>query len=836
MELRNPNCKLCPLHTTTTGHVCVGGDGPLDADVLIIGEAPGEAEARTGKPFMGKSGQLLRGELAKNGLKNVRITNIVRCRPPNNRTPTPAEIKACRVYLDAEIEEVKPKAILTLGAPASKSVLKVSGITTAHGSITEKEGLTTCAIYHPAYALRDPSKLPDFENDIARFARHLRGEERKATVDWEIVQRVNFDSFLKDLDRCVEFAFDTETADLNWFNSETRFLRSVQLGLGFEDGSDFGWVIPMSMPGSPFNHRSLQRRVMAIVFKKLKGKYAIAHNGKFDNLWLGELAGGTFYLNFDTMLASHTLNENREHKLKVLVRGELDEPDYDIDTEEKQGRVVKDLMKFYRYGAYDSVYTLRMKRRVFMPAFRKDPVMRRLFFGLVMPAARAFEQIDRNGLFVNLDLMRQTEKEVQRNLEDILCQLNELVKKHCGPNRSINWNSPPQISKLMYGDLKLKCTVFTPKGAPSTGEEALLELKDQHPIADMLVRYRELEKFRSTYLEGWKTFMVDSMLYLSTKLHGTVTGRYSNRLHQVPRDGTIRNLIDAPPGWIFVQADFSQAELRIAAILAKDVELISCYRQGIDVHWRTLMTVIGAGAGGEYEGQAFKTASTLNGRKRPRSLTEALEILMAAGHERCIEIWKGWKEARKRAKAINFGFLYGMRELKFIETCKLKYGFEPSMRDAEKMRRVFFSLYRQLPEWHKKQTRLCKLNGYVYSLSGRMRRLPGIYSTDWKVSSEAERQAINSPVQGYIGDHKAMACVEIHDTFDRNSELRIVGEVHDSILLWVRPNKLNDLLPRVADIMRTPRFVRECKINLPVPIEAEFEVGPWGAGRTWRPS
>jgi len=176
-----------------------------------------------------------------------------------------------------------------------------------------------------------------------------------------------------------------------------------------------------------------------------------------------------------------------------------------------------------------------------------------------------------------------------------------------------------------------------------------------------------------------------------------------------------------------------------------------------------------------------------------------------------------------------------MREQKFIETCILKYGFTPTLVEATRSRIAFFSLYRQLPDWHTKQIRLCHLNGYVYNLAGRMRRLPGIYSTDWSVSSECERQAINSPVQGYIGDHKAAAAIEIHETFNPETELRIVGEVHDSILLWIRPNKVDELLPRVAEIMKTPKFVRETGIDLFIPIEAEFELGAWGAGKTWHP-
>lgn len=972
---RNPKCTDCPLHRSSK-NVCVWGDGPSDAEVMIIGEAPGEAEARTGKPFMGKSGQLLRDRLARNGLTSVYITNIAKCRPPDNRTPTNDEIKTCRKYLDEEFETIKPRAILTLGAPASKSVLKKAKITSVHGQIVEREdGVITCAIYHPAYALRDPSKLPAFEQDLARFARHLKGHKRSATVEWDVVQRENLDRFISDLRRCTEFSFDCETTSLNWFDLEQQ-IRTIQLGLLFPDGTDYGWVIVTpAIAGSPFHNQRLFEQIMTIVFDELEGKDACGHNGKFDNLWLFSRLKKKFRLTFDTMLASHTLDENTDHDLKSLVRAHLDEPDYDVEKGVKTGQTEGKTQQLFRYGAYDAVYTLRLKVRVFQPMFRKDITLRRLFYKLVMPAARAFEDIDYHGLWVNLELMHKTEQDVHRRLEAALKELNKMA------GRPINWNAPQQVAELLYGDLKLECTIRTPKGAPSTNEEALLEIKGKHPIADKLVEYRELEKFRSTYLDGWKELMVGEMLYLSTKLHGTVTGRYSNRLHQVPRDGTIRNLIGAPDGWVFVQADLSQVELRVIAILARDVELTTCYRRGIDVHWRTLMAMINTGEGDGVElaiktvemyclrhhlpanrasceilqavwdqapyhyetesllqatwtisetlrkdgrasdlptlSQAISTSrdisalllalsadnpsgenssiaetstatpgrpirrrvrgestrgeeQSVEGRNSARAtspmeekllralwqytqsrrasqrsrpvkqqkiqLSDALSLLSSFTPQLAQTIDKRWKEWRKRAKSINFGYAFGMRENKFIETAKLKYGFEPTQKEAAQFRSLYFHLYQQLEPWHKKQRRLVHLNGYVRNLAGRMRRLPGIHSSDRSVSSECERQAINSPVQGYVGDHKAMAAVEIHETFNPDTELRIVGEVHDCLLLWIRPHKLDELLPRVAAIMREPRFVREMKINLPVPLEAEFEVGPWGAGKTWRPS
>lgn len=815
---RNSKCQDCELHRTSST-VCVWGDGDDDAGVMVIGEAPGQAEAKTGKPFMGKSGEILREQLARVGLGRAYITNVVKCRPPDNRTPTNDELKACRKYLDEEISTLQPRAIIALGATASKAVLRKSKITQMHGQIEEKNGIVTAAIYHPAYVLRDPSKRPAFDQDLERFARYLKDGPQDTTVEWNVVKRDNLDRFFRELDGATEVSFDLETSGLDWYNPVDRYIRCVGFGMAV-NGRDVGWVIPLEMPGSPFPTPALQKRMMDTVFDVVGDRPMIAHNGKFDNIWLDQVFGRRFYLGFDTMLAHHTLDENSPHGLKELARTYLDVPEYDLSTSEKKGNTSP--AKLYKYNALDCVYTLRLKR-VFAKEFQSDFATRKLFQKVVMPAARAFEVIDQNGQFIRLDKFDETLRTVNARLATVLGELNEMA------GREVNWNSPPQVAKLLFTDLKLEATALTPKGAPSTGEAALLEIRSQHPIAEKLVEYRELEKFRSTYLDGWKELMVGDRVYFSTKIHGTVTGRFSSRLHQVPRDGTIRHLVSAPPGWVFVQADFSQAELRVAAIMSGDPELITCYRRKIDVHWRTLMVMIVQGGTGDYPEQALRTASKLKGKK-VTSVVEATELMMAAGYEECLPLWKGWKEARKKAKAVNFGFLYGMREKKFIETAKLKYGFEPTFQEASDYREGFFNLYSRLPEWHKKQVRLVHLSGHVRNLAGRKRRLPGIYSGDRSLSSEAERQAINSPVQGYIGDHKTMALIEVHETFDRETELRVVGEVHDSILLWVREGRVDELLPRVARIMENPKLVQEFGIELPVPIVADFEVGPWGDG------
>ena len=148
------------------------------------------------------------------------------------------------------------------------------------------------------------------------------------------------------------------------------------------------------------------------------------------------------------------------------------------------------------------------------------------------------------------------------------------------------------------------------------------------------------------------------------------------------------------------------------------------------------------------------------------------------------------------------------------------------------MREAFFELYRGIPSWHDKQKTLVRINGYVTNLFGRMRRLPGIYSSNRELRGEAERQAINSPVQGAIGDWKAAALIEIARTIDRNL-LRIVGEHHDAILFIVREGAEDETLPQVRRIMRRPKLLDIFKIFPRVPMESEIELGPWGAGKSY---
>lgn len=832
--MRNPNCQDCELHQGAKT-VCLWGEGPKKARVMVVGEAPGRMEDENGRPFVGDSGKVLREELARVGIKpeEVYITNTVKCRPPDNAKPKAGQIKACKQYLDAELEAVKPEYVITLGAVPTKLLLKKAKITEVHGQVIEMPGFKGMACFHPAYTLYDPSKLPVLKKDFQRIANEINGVKvKKEIFHWKQVNDENLSEFFQDLDNCEWFSFDTETSSLDWFKPGEYI---TCLNMAF-DNSGGTWVLPLDMPFSPYKgKRKRQTFIVRMIAQRLrqKKKKGVAHNGKYDNHWLDAIYGVTFPLDFDTMLASHCIDENRRHGLDQLATLYLDAPYYDIPLHWKQGKfkpnecTPQNVRKTYRYGAKDGFYTLSM--RPWMEAeLKKDRPTHRLFYRLVMRASRSLHRIEGNGMYILMDKFRAMRKHVVKERDLALKELNRMAGKlqvRGGVKKSINWNSPDQVAEVLFKKLKLPVIEKTEGGKPSTGEATLVALKDKHPVANQLVKYRELEKFLGTYLDGWKSLMYKDLVYFGYKIHGTVTGRWSSRLHQTPRDGKIRNLVSAPDGWTFVQGDFSQAELRVAAILSGDLELLHCFKNGIDAHWRTLLYTIQAGGIGEYVKPVLETAKKLAGKKV--EFNEAIELLMTTGHEKCIEIWDGWKEARKKAKAINFGFVYGMREKKFIETCKLKYGFEPTEEEAAVARRAYFQLYRGLEPWHTKMKRLVKLDGSVRSLSGRLRRLPGITSKDRALRAECERQAINSPVQGYIGDHKAMALVELEEKLDWH-KARVVGEHHDAILFWVRTEHLKTELPKIAKIMQNPSLLKELHIELPVPIEVELEYGPWG--------
>lgn len=784
----NPECQECKLYKTAQS-VCIMGRGPVPCDVMIIGEAPGFREDDIGKPFQGDAGKLLDEALEKAALprEKVYITNVVHCRPPDNRKPKQGEIKACLKWLQKEILAVKPKFILLLGDTALKAFPDVRDkgrITQIRGNFFTaynegKAQVTIMPALHPGAILRDDRKKPRFEADIKKFAMIVKhgGMPKAKGLNFQIAKtKEDIFQTLKDLKESKYVSFDLETTRLEPFWDDSKV---VVIGLGLKGKQ---WVIPFSHPESNFQDESNQRIIAEVLGEALKTKQVIAQNGKFDSLWFLVKYGVDIKISHDVMLMAHLLDENSLVGLKPQAMLFCGAPEYDLMDSEKQGKC--ELAKLAEYNAMDVYYT----RRLFFIHIEKlatDPALLRLYTKLVMPMVMMYRDAEFEGVFVNESQMQDAETAFKEKVTELKTKLDSYKSK-------VNWNSTQQLATFLFDELKLKKIE-----GRSTKEAVLKRLRKYHEVPQLVLDYREHLNLMNKFTTSWKEKIKNHRLHPTFKLNGTVTGRPSceePNLQQTPRDTRIRSLITAPDGWELAEADLSQAELKVAAMLSGDKAMKLAFQTGQDIH-----TV---------------TAEMVSGKKMS-SVPES---------ER--------KEWRKKAKAVNFGFLYGMGVEKFLEYARDKYDVEFTYEEGERIRKAYFTRFSGLPPWYDRMHRIAKMNGYVRSLSGRIRHLPQINSEDKGLRAQAERQAVNSVVQGLVAELLLMAALEISRSFSKDI-VRIVGTIHDSILMLIKKEFLEEVLPEVKKIVENPSLLKTFQINMTIPLTTEISVGPWGKGKVW---
>jgi len=826
MLRRDPKCTLCKLHSTAKT-VCLLGTGPSRCDVMVIGEAPGRYEDEKGQAFVGQAGRLLTDSLERAGInrEDCYITNAVNCRPPDNRTPTKAEIRACKKWLEYQIAMVKPKYVLLLGNVPLLAALGTTGIRKARGKPVEKDGIIYLPTYHPAYILREPGQAAIFELDLATFHKIIDfgGIPEERELDYIIVDNdQRFEAMLKDLRGAV--SSDLETTGLYPWAEGSRI---VSIGFGTPRHQ---WIIPGETT-SQWTRKQLEEMVERIT-ERLDGCYLVGHNWKFDALWMRVRFGVEWVAQFDTMLAHFLLDENDQHGLKYLAQKFLGAPDWDVSKDVKMGWSPK----MAKYHAHDLFYTLRLKQ-YFAKRLALDPEVKRVFEKIMMPCVELFTNAEFRGVYIDTPKMDEAEAYLRNELETAR---KELVK--WGPD--INWRSAKQVAELLFDRLEIEVIEMTKGGGRSVSESVIKRI--DHPVASAMLKYRAADKQLSSFIEGWKPFLVNSRLHPSFKLHGTVTGRLScehPNLQQVPRDKRIRSLITAPPGWTLLECDLSQIELRIAAELSGERNMIYAFTHGIDVHWLTAIREIARGGGLVHEvmttakkyielKQGAVTYITKNKVDASKlNYGDAIQIMLEMGPDNAASLLEDWKELRKKAKAVNFGYLYGMWWKKFKIYARDNYGVNVSDEQAADSRKAFFENYPDLPAWHDRQRKFVRAEGYVRTLSGRKRRLPQAMSRDNTLErQEAERQAINSPVQSFANELNLMAALQVREEYPRNV-LHIVGTVHDAILFEVRDDYVERVTRRVLEVMSGPRLLKDFEIEMSVPIEAEAKIGPWGSGK-----
>ncbi len=438
-----------------------------------------------------------------------------------------------------------------------------------------------------------------------------------------------------------------------------------------------------------------------------------------------------------------------------------------------------DVLAFTKSNSFDEAYAELEKQ------LKATGRLWDVYENIEKPLVPVLAKMKEVGVYVDKKVLAKLEKTYRAELEGIEKRI------HKAAGHEFNISSPKQLGVVLFDELELsaKGQKKTAGGQRSTRESELEKIRDLHPIVADILEYREIQKILSTYIEA-----ITPLLDKEGRLHadfiqtGASTGRMASanpNLQNIPirseRGRAIRNAFAAPEGCVLVALDYSQIELRIAAIVSGDEKLGDIFRSGRDVHTEVAAAV-------------FKVAPD-----------------------------KVDAEMRRRAKAINFGILYGMG------VNSLRTALGTTTAEAHQFYDDYFNTFSTLAEYLEKTKGFARKNGYTETLFGRRRQFPEMKSPLPYVRAQAERMAINAPIQGTQSDIIKLAMVRI-DTFlqqegnDKNAHLLL--QVHDELVYEMSEERAKDLTPRIKALMEDVLPPEEAHN---VPIVAEAKLGPdWG--------
>ena len=797
-DLTDPSCLECRL-SQETDRVCIPVNSPtrrlsvsgLQTRCLVVGEAPGYNEEYTGKLFSGASGELLTQTLEEVGLNRewFFFTNAVKCRPEENRTPTPAEIRTCTsLYLGQEIAAIQPQYGLALGNGGCQAILGKKGITALNGTTQEKYGAKWVFAFHPAAVLRNPRYRVPFKQALLIFSRLIRNEEGRPETETILV---NSKASLRKLIEEFEAKPKLVSVDTETYSTHPKVGRFKGGGLAwwaddfvvtmiqFSFKSGRAYSLPLAHAQSPWKDWTKVRDIIKPYMEAVPRW--VMHNGKYDSKCL-EMIGIHIRHSLDTMGMEYAVDENNLKGLGFLSQVYLGAEDYK-DMVDKSDTYNEDLATLGEYGGYDADYTFRLEK-VIKRRLKNEPLANRLYKRLLHPADLTLTNMELVG--VPLDAEKLTERAIE--CDDHVVRVQDEIWDRT--KWEFNINSTAQLGDLLFKRLNFPVVELTKTGKPSTREGVLIRLKefDEMGIIESVLEFRKWKGYISRYLNPWPVLAdSDWRLHTHFKPFHTVTGRLSSEhpnLQQVPRNVFIRGIIGGRPGWKIVEADYSQAEMRLAAHYSQDRTLLRIFNTGRDVHMEMAMAMTG------------KTEDEVT------------------------------PEERKRAKAVNFGFLYGMGYYKFVVYAKENYEVDVTEHEAKKARGDFFDKYRSLRGWQARQRKKAREHGYALSAIGRKRHLHDIHSTNEEIRAEAERQAINSPVQSLASDMMLLAMVQLEKKLP-SKEARLISTVHDSILFEIREDKLDKWIPVIKEGMETVPLEKKFDLILTVPIVADVKYGDY---------
>lgn len=806
-KLYNPSCNLCPLYKTAK-NVCVPGEGPQGNSIMLLGRNPGRNEDAENRPFVGQSGQLIREAIKNAGLAEeaVFITNLVKCFTPDNRPPTATEIEICTDnYLTKEIAAVEPKFIFAFGNEALSFLTGKkhgkSGKNGAPGILSligqpQELGVGDMIAFpmpHPSWIIRqggidddNPGGQRVRREFMDNFQRYVTIAQFGTPEPPPIPEVVICDDMwkvqaaFKDLDTRDVIAFDCETQGL--WPGPGKLLHTIQLAGEAMKAYSF----PIEHPETPQEITNNLPEIKEHISQLLTTKKTVAQYSQFDKRWWRTHGGRCRVTTFDTKYACHLLNENVSDGLKAQGGMFLNAPPWGIDMT-KADTVITPLAELGPYGGLDAAYTWQLRPR-HIAELKKYPKLLNLFRHLTMPAVELFTQIEENGIAVDWEYLDGVTQEKSGRLKEITDAFYEEMPGHW------NWDSDTHMGYLLYNKLNLPVLARTQKtGMASVAGETIQDLlatvgeeDPRFPLLSSVLDYSSIRKLQGFFAQWKELCREDNRLHATYNLDGAVTGRTSSRapnLQQIPRQKEIRRAFIARPGWKLLSVDYSQAELRLIAEASQDPMMLAVFA---DPH-----------------GDIHRTTA-------------------AAITEKSIDMVDD--EDRRKAKPVNFGYCYSMREKRFQLYARYDYGVYLTIAECQAFRDRFFETYAGLPPWHEKMMALCKEQGYVESFMGRRRRPDKIYSTNWEERGKALRQAINSPIQAGASDLTVFAALQLPQNPD---EIIPVAFGHDSFLYEVREDVVDYWQPLIKTTFEGvhKQLLEKLGVTLNIPLVADVVVG-----------
>ncbi|WP_060514959.1 MULTISPECIES: DNA polymerase I [Pseudomonas] len=595
-----------------------------------------------------------------------------------------------------------------------------------------------------------------------------------------ILDQARFEAWLEKLRQAPLFAFDTETTGLD--------AQKAQLvGLSFAVAPHEAAYVPLAhdYEGAP---AQLDRDAVLLALKPLledPAKAKVGQNAKYD---INILANGSPAIEmrgvaYDTMLESYVLNSTAtRHDMDSLAQKYLDHTT--IAFEDIAGKGAKQLTfnqinldKAGPYAAEDADITLRLHQAL-QARLAQTPSVQPVLMDIEMPLVPVLAKIERQGALVDAALLHVQSGELGVKMGELEQRAYELA------GEEFNLGSPKQLGAILYDKLGMPVLSKTAKGQPSTAEAVLDELALLgYPLPEVLMQYRSLSKLKSTYTDKLPGQINPRTGRIHTSYQQAVaaTGRLSSsdpNLQNIPirtaEGRRIRQAFIASPGYKLLAADYSQIELRIMAHLAKDEGLLHAFRNDLDVHRATAAEVFGV---------ALQDVTT---------------------------------DQRRKAKAINFGLIYGMSAFGLAKQIGVDRKQSQDYIDR------YFARYPGVLAYMERTRAQAAEQGFVETLFGRRLYLPDINAKNPALRKGAERTAINAPMQGTAADIIKRAMVNVDNWLSESGlDARVILQVHDELVLEVR----EDLVQQVKDEIRQ-HMSQAAQLDVPLLVEA-------GIGANW---